>query len=90
MFFIVGFYTKQILRIVGFQIEMERIFSLVRILTNCKRSRLQSKNLNRLIFVDKKWPNDPRIGYNPFLLIETHVNLEELEGAFERDEMMKY
>ncbi len=68
MFFIVGSYTKQILRIFGFQIEMERIFSLVRILTSRKRSHLQSKNLNILFFVNKNWPNDPRIGYNPFLV----------------------
>ncbi len=37
MFPIVGFLARQILGIVGSQIEIERIFSLVGILTNLKR-----------------------------------------------------
>jgi len=38
---------------VGSQIEIERIFSLVGIFTNFKRCRLQTKNLKKLIFVNK-------------------------------------
>ncbi len=41
MFPIVRFLTCQILRIVGSQIETERIFSLARILNNLKRCLLQ-------------------------------------------------
>jgi len=37
-------------------------FSLARILTNFKRCHLQTKNLKKLIFVNKNWPNDPIIG----------------------------
>jgi hypothetical protein len=36
-FYVVGFLAKQILRIIGSQIEIERIFSLVGILTCLKR-----------------------------------------------------
>jgi hypothetical protein len=43
VFPIVGFLVKQILRIIGFQIETEKIFSLVGILTNFKRCCLQLK-----------------------------------------------
>ncbi len=42
---------------------------------------LQSKNLDKLIFVSKNWPNDPRIGCkSPFSLanfIENDLNLED-------------
>jgi hypothetical protein len=53
MFPIIGFLARQTLGIVGFQIETERIFSLAGILTNFKRCRLQTKNLEKLIFVNK-------------------------------------
>jgi len=38
---VIGFCVRQILEIVGSQIETEKIFSFVRILTNIKRCRLQ-------------------------------------------------
>jgi hypothetical protein len=41
MFPIVDFCARQILGIIGFQIEIEKIFSLVRILTSLRRCRLQ-------------------------------------------------
>jgi len=60
----IGFLTKQILRIINFQIETERIFSLARLLTSLKRCWLQSKNLDKLIFVSQNWPNDTRVECN--------------------------
>jgi len=54
MFPTVGFLARQILSVVEFQIEIERIFSLVGILTNFMRCHLQTKNLEKLIFVNKK------------------------------------
>jgi hypothetical protein len=53
MFPTIGFLAWQILGVVGSQIEIERIFSLARILTNHKRCRLQIENLEKLIFVHK-------------------------------------
>ncbi len=53
MFLIVGFCAREILGIVGSQIEIERIFLLVGILINLKRCHLQLENLNKLIFVNK-------------------------------------
>jgi hypothetical protein len=55
------------------------------------------KNLDKLIFVKKNWPNDPNISYKPpFRLanfIENDLNLqekfEEIERAFDRDEVME-
>jgi len=51
--------------------------------------------LNKLIFVDKNWPNDPKIGCKspPNLVdfIETNANLEVEfeEGALEKVEVME-
>jgi hypothetical protein len=53
MFPTIGFLARQFFGVVGFQIEIERIFSLARILTNLKRCRLQTENLEKLIFVNK-------------------------------------
>jgi len=85
------------LGVVGFQIEMNFFFSLVGILTNLRRCRLQIENLKKLIFVDKNWPNDPRIGYkfpsNLMKFLEKDVDLkkelEKFEGEFERDEVVE-
>jgi hypothetical protein len=40
---------------------MEHIFSLVGILTNLKKCHLQSKNLEKLVFVNKNWLNDSKV-----------------------------
>jgi hypothetical protein len=97
MFPTIGFCARQILTIVGFQIETKRIFSLVGILTSFRRCCLQLIFLDKLIFVNKNWPNDRRIGCKSpsslIDLIESDFNLEEeleeFEGAFERDEVVK-
>jgi len=76
---------KQILRIVGSQIETKRIFSLAKILTSFKRC-LQNFFLNKLIFVNKNWPNDSRIGWKALFslvgLIENDENSKDLKGVF--------
>ncbi len=81
MFRIVGFYARQILGIVRSQIGTKRIFSLTKILTNLKKCCLQSKHLEKLIFVKKNWPNDPKIDCKSpsslVDLIQTNVDLQE-------------
>ncbi len=93
MFLIVGLLAQQFLGVAKFQIETKRIFSLVGILTNLRRCHLQIENLKKLIFVNKNWPNDPRIGCkSPSNLVEflekdvdLKKELEEFEGEFEKD-----
>jgi hypothetical protein len=92
MFPIVSFLTHQILGIVGSQIEMQKIFLLASILTKLMRCHLQLNNLERLIFVRKKWPDDFRIDSKPpsnlVELIEKDLDFEEfekLESSFEQD-----
>jgi hypothetical protein len=55
----------QILGILGSKIETEKIFSLTNKLTNLRRCDLQLNNLERLIFMSKNWPNDPRFDFKP-------------------------
>jgi hypothetical protein len=43
MFFRIGFYVKQILEIVGSQIEIEKIFFLTKTFISFKRCHLQFK-----------------------------------------------
>ncbi len=54
---------------------------MAEILTNLKKCCLESYNLNKLIFVTKNWPNDPRVGYSSpsslIKLIKVNVTLEE-------------
>jgi hypothetical protein len=45
--------AKQILRIVDSQIETNAIFSLAETLTSLKKCQLQSKNLNKVIFINQ-------------------------------------
>jgi hypothetical protein len=70
-FHVVGFFAKQILRIGGSQIEIEHIFSLLGILTCLRRYWLQSKTLDKLIFINQNWPNDHKVRCNmPSTLVE--------------------
>ncbi len=57
----------------------------------------KQKKLKKLIFVNKNWPNDPRIGCkspsNLLEFLERDMDLEEefkkFEGEFERDEVVE-
>jgi hypothetical protein len=73
---------KNLLRIVGSQIGIEKGFSSTRIFTSFKNCCLQLENLNKLTFVNKNWPNDLRINckslFNLVDFIETNVNLEKV------------
>ncbi len=63
MFLTIRVLACQILGIVGSQIQTERIFSLVGNLINLRRCHLQLKNLEKLINVNKNWPNDYKVSY---------------------------
>ncbi len=87
-----------LLAIVGFQIEIEKIFSLAKIFTNLRKCCLQSNNLDNFIFVSKNWPNDPRVNCSSpsslTKLIEGDValgeELEQYEGEFERNKCLDF
>jgi len=80
MFPIIGFLTQQILGIVELQIEIERIFLWLEFLLILE-DVLQTENLKKLIFVNKNWPCDPKIGCksssNLLEFLERDMDLEE-------------
>ncbi len=70
---------------------------MVGILINLRRHCLQTENLEKLIFVNKNWPNDPKIGCkSPCKLLKfferdmyLEKELEKFEGEFEKDEVVE-
>jgi hypothetical protein len=78
-------------------LKQKRIFFLAGILTNLRRCHLQTKNLGKLIFVNKNWLNDFRIGCkSPSNLMESFERdidskeeKENFESDFERDEVVE-
>jgi len=54
---------------------------------------LQTQNLEKLFFVSKNWSNDPRVRCKSpsslieFIKVNGHLELEQFEGEFERDEV---
>jgi hypothetical protein len=98
MFHIIGCLVCQILRIVGSEIFIERIFSLARILIHLKKCHLQSENLENLFFVNKNWSNDCKVDckspFNLLKLIGIYLDLEkklkQFGGVVERNEIMDF
>jgi hypothetical protein len=58
----VGFLARQILGIVGTQVETERIFSVAGLITAVRRRHIGPDNLNKLVLIRENWPEDPRAG----------------------------
>jgi hypothetical protein len=91
------FLIKQILEIVGSQIEIKNIFSFTKILTSLKRCCLQLNNLEKWIFINKNWPNDAKMGCkalnNLVMLIDSKfdvkLELNEFETSFEQHEWIE-
>jgi hypothetical protein len=77
IFPIVGFLAQQILGIVESQIETGRIFPLDGIFTNLRRCRLQTENLEKLVFVNKNWPNDTKVGWKSSSDIVEFMEMDE-------------
>ncbi len=75
----------------------KKIFFLARILTNLRKCRLLTENLEKSIFVNKNWPNDLGIGCKSssklmeFLErdVDLEEELEEFEGEFEKEEIFE-
>ncbi len=82
MFPIVGLCAKQVLRLLESQIDIKKIiFSLIGILFNFRRYHLQSKNLDKLIFVNKNWPYDIlRQVIKPLLAWKIQLRLYKFRG----------
>jgi hypothetical protein len=72
----VGFLVRQILGIVGSQIEVERVFSIASICTNLHHSRLGTESIEMLISIYKNIPKDVRVGGS--LSMHKFMEMEEI------------
>jgi hypothetical protein len=55
----VGFLAKQVFGILGFQIEIEKVLSLIGILKTLKCCHLQVQNFDQIITIINNWFDDP-------------------------------
>jgi hypothetical protein len=88
------FFVPKKLRVIGSQIEIEKIFSLIHIQINLKNCHLKLENLENLISVNKNWPNDVRIGCKAFSslleLTNCEIDLKELnefQSSFKQEQL---
>nr|XP_024402695.1 uncharacterized protein LOC112295398 isoform X2 [Physcomitrium patens] len=58
----VGFLARHILGIVGSQVETERIFSVVGLISAIRRRHLCTDNLDKLVLIRENWEEDSRSG----------------------------
>lgn len=88
----VGFLARQILGIVGTQVETERIFSVVGLITDARRRHIGPENLNKLVLIRENWPEDPRgggqhksaeAGLEGYLLAEESILVDNEDLAME-------
>ena len=54
----VAFLARQILGIVGSQVEIERIFSITGVILSQQRRRLGMEHLEKVVFISKNWPDE--------------------------------
>jgi hypothetical protein len=91
----VSFLAHQVLGIVEYQIETERIFIIGNVITSLCGSKLGNENLQHLVMIIKNWPNDVCLSclggeesISTFMshkenLLEENEILIEKEGFFE-------
>jgi hypothetical protein len=81
------------------KVKTKKIFLLVGIFTKLRRFCLQLDNLDKLIFVNKNWLDDLKVGYNSLsnlrkliesndVLDEEYEEYEEYEGNFDKYEIL--
>jgi hypothetical protein len=72
----VGFFAKQVFGILGFQIEIEKMFNLIGVLRTLEPSYLQVQNLDKIITIINNWPNDPHQNCTPYANLKDYLKVE--------------
>jgi hypothetical protein len=73
MFPTIGYLIQKIWGIVSYEIVTKKLFSIINILTNLRKSCFhQLDNLEKLIFVNKNWFNEVSVAY------KAHYDLVDL------------
>jgi hypothetical protein len=88
----VGFFTKYFFRILGFQIEIKKMFNLVSVLTFLRRCCLQVKNLDCITNIINNWPDDSHLNYKPNANLKNYLKVEVglVKDNYELVEEVKY
>jgi hypothetical protein len=73
----VVFLAKQILGVLGSKIEIEWVFSLVRVLIVLKCNRVQVKNMDSIIIVVKNWLDDPHANCKPHSNFKQYLKIKK-------------
>jgi hypothetical protein len=75
----VAFLARQILGIVGSQVEIERIFSITGVILSQQRCRLGVEHLDKLVFISKNWPDEPsNVGKLEDESVEHFLEIEDI------------
>jgi hypothetical protein len=61
--------------ILRFQIATEKMFNLTNVLIALRCCQLQVQNLDRIIPIINKWPNDLRLNYTPNVDLKDYVKV---------------
>ncbi len=96
----VSLLAKQILKIIGSQIEIECVFNLARILITLRHCKLHMDNLDWIITMVKNWPDNSHLNFSwhkdltnflkiKFVLAENNYDLIEKLNYFEQLELDK-
>jgi hypothetical protein len=72
----VGFLVKHVFGILGFQIEIEIVLSLIRVLRTLKRCYLQVQNLDKIITIINNWLDDPCQNFTPYANLKDYLKVE--------------
>jgi len=72
------YFARQVMGIVGCQIEIERIFNMTGVITSLKHCQLGIENLDKLVLIMKNWLDDPKFDYtNGPKSFEKFLNFED-------------
>ncbi len=72
-----GFFTKQIIGILGSQIETKQVSNLFGVLTILRCYRLQVENMDQIIIVVKNWLDDSCANFKQNLDFKQYLKVED-------------
>lgn len=68
--------ANKFFRILRFQIDTKKMFSLASVLIVLRHWCLQVQNLDQIISIINKWPDDLHLNYTPNVDLKDNVNLK--------------
>jgi hypothetical protein len=86
------FWPNKSLGFLVFKLKQKRVFNLVGVLITLKCCHLQVENLDRIIILVKKWPDDSRMNWKANAIFKDYIKFEValVEENYEFIEESKY